>query len=80
MVSVYAGCVCVMQTTQAAHATVHWTSSPVWPVMDRSVMVVGPVIVVCVNALTKSFKVPPVRFAPLVLESALNTSECRIQQ
>lgn len=79
MVSVYAECVCVMQITQAVHVIVPWTSSPVWPVMGRSAMVVAPVTVECVNAPTQSSRVPPVRFAPLVLESAQNTSEYRIQ-
>lgn len=75
MASVSAECVYVMQTTQVVHVTAHWTSSLVWPVMGRYVMVVAIVPVECVNALTQSSRVPPVRFVPLVLESAQNTSQ-----
>lgn len=77
MVSVFAECVCAMQTTQAVHVTVLWTSSPVWPVMGKSVMAVAPATVVCVSAPTLNSRVPLVRFAPLVLECVQSTSEYR---
>ncbi len=74
-VVVNAESVSVTLTTQEVLATALWTPPPVWPVTNRSVTVGAPASAACVNVLTQSFRVQPVKSAQRALEFVLNTSE-----
>lgn len=70
-----AECVCVTPCGQEAPVIAPWTIAHVWPPTSRSVTAEENVNVAPVSAPTPNSRVPPVKPAPPVQESALSTSK-----